>query len=210
MKPQSRAEETCHCNKSLRILLADFPGGRKICYVQSVIATVPAVPTDEAPRTTWREWRGCAPGVAETATRAFTPGRRPSAMSGTCIARSAATWICRAFRASTGLAFSDGCTGCFAPLRIAVPRAAIASSHFGFTIASYPRSNRWNQGQSLIPSRTSVVSRSGTELKPKVDFQRAKRMIAEGDGVRLITAVLLAGQMMTPDKIFVAESCPRQ
>jgi hypothetical protein len=35
-------------------------------------------------------------------------------------------------------------------------------------------------------------------------------MIAKGDGVRLITAVLLAGQMMTPDKIFVAESCPRQ
>jgi len=35
-------------------------------------------------------------------------------------------------------------------------------------------------------------------------------MITKGDGVRLITAVLLAGQMMTPDKFFVAESCPRQ
>jgi hypothetical protein len=33
-------------------------------------------------------------------------------------------------------------------------------------------------------------------------------MITEGDGVRLITAVLFAGQMMTPDKFFVAESCP--
>jgi hypothetical protein len=33
-------------------------------------------------------------------------------------------------------------------------------------------------------------------------------MITKGDGVRLITAVLLAGQMMTPDKILVAESCP--
>jgi hypothetical protein len=35
-------------------------------------------------------------------------------------------------------------------------------------------------------------------------------MIIEGDGVRRITAVLLAGQMMTPDKILVAEPCPRQ
>ncbi len=33
-------------------------------------------------------------------------------------------------------------------------------------------------------------------------------MITEGDGVRLITAVLFAGQMMTPDKFLVAESCP--
>jgi hypothetical protein len=109
-----------------------------------------------------------------------------------------------------GLASSAGCIACSALLRIAALRAAIASSHFAFTIASYPQSNRLDQGQSLIPSTTSVVSHLGTEPKQKVDFQRVKRMIAKGDGVRLITAVLLAGQMMTPDKILVAESCPRQ
>jgi hypothetical protein len=44
--------------------------------------------------------------------------------------------------------------------------------------------------------------------KPAIDFLYFKRMITEGDGVRLITAVLFAGQMMTPDKFLVAESCP--
>jgi hypothetical protein len=109
-----------------------------------------------------------------------------------------------------GLASSEGCIACFALPRIAALRAAIASSHFGFTTASYPCGKHLNQGLSLIPSRTSVVFPSGAERKPKVDFQHAKRMITKGDGVRLITAVLLAGQMMTPDKILVAESCPRQ
>jgi hypothetical protein len=109
-----------------------------------------------------------------------------------------------------GLAYSEECIACSALPRIAALRAAIASSHFGFTTASFPRSNRLNQGRSLIPSRTSLVFPSGTERKPKVDFRRAKRIIAKGDGVRLTTAVLLAGQMMTPDKILVAESCPRQ
>lgn len=37
---------------------------------------------------------------------------------------------------------------------------------------------------------------------------RRQRMITTGDGVRLATAVLLAGQMMTPDRFLVAESCP--
>jgi len=109
-----------------------------------------------------------------------------------------------------GLACSAGCIACFVHLRTAVPRAAIASSHFGFTAASFPRSNPWNQGRSLIPSRTSAVSQSGSERKPMGDFYNAKRIITAGDGVRLTTAVLLAGQMMTPDKFFVAESCPRR
>jgi hypothetical protein len=33
-------------------------------------------------------------------------------------------------------------------------------------------------------------------------------MIGTGDGVRPITAVLFAGQMMTPGKVLAAESCP--
>jgi hypothetical protein len=49
---------------------------------------------------------------------------------------------------------------------------------------------------------------TGTFGKLTIDFHSIKRMIAIGDGVRLITAVLLAGQMMTPDKFLVAESCP--
>ncbi len=195
---------------SLHVFFGKLPGGKKICCVRSVIATVPAVPADGVSRTTWREWLGCAPGAAGPATRAFTPGRLPSDMSGTCIAECAATWTCRAFQANMGWARSPGCFACFVLLPIAAPCAAIAFSHFGFTAASYLRSNPWNQGSSLIPSRTSVVFPSGTCRKPKVDFHRAKRMITKGDGVRLITAVLLAGQMMTPDKILVAESCPRQ
>jgi hypothetical protein len=63
---------------------------------------------------------------------------------------------------------------------------------------------------SLSPSLTSIVFTSGTQGDPKVDFHHTKRMITKGDGVRLITAVLLAGQMMTPDKFLVAESCPRR
>jgi hypothetical protein len=143
-------------------LFCRLPGGRKFCCVRPVIATVPAVPADEVQRTIWRGWQGCAPGVAELATCAFTPGRHRSTMSGMCIAKSAATWTCRAFRATMALACSAGCTAYFALLRIAALHAAIASSHFGFTAASYRRSNPWNQGRSLIPSRTSVVSPSGT------------------------------------------------
>jgi hypothetical protein len=189
---------------------ADFPGVKKICFVRSVIATVPAVPEGAVSRTTWRVWQGCARGDAETATSAFTPGRLPSDMSGTCIAECAATWICREFQASTGWACSPGCFACFALPRIAVPCAGIAFSHFGYTAASRPRSIPWSQGRSRIPSRTSAVFPSGTFRKPKVDFHNAKRMITKGDGVRLITAVHMAGQMMTPDKFLVAESCPRQ
>jgi hypothetical protein len=109
-----------------------------------------------------------------------------------------------------GWACWPGCFACFEFLRIAVARAGIAFSHFGFTAALSPRSNPWNRGRSLIPSRTSIVFLSGTHRKPKIDFHHAKCMILKGDGVRLITAVLLAGQMMTPDKFLVAESCPRR
>ena len=109
-----------------------------------------------------------------------------------------------------GLGSLEGCIAYFALPRIDALRAAIASSHFEFTTASYPRGNHLNQGRSLIPFRTSVVFPFGTERKLKVDFPHAKRMITKGDGVRLLTAVLLAGQMMTPDKFLVAESCPRQ
>ena len=190
--------------------LPDFSGVKKICYVRSALATVPAVPADAVSRTTWREWQGCAPGAAESVTRVFTPGRHPSAMSGTCIVGCAATWTCSAFRASMEWACSPGSFACFAYLRIAVPRAGIAFSHFIFTAASYPSSNPWNPGRSLTPSRTNADFNSGTSRKPKVDFHHAERMITKGDGVRLLTAVLLAGQMMTPDKFLVAESCPRQ
>jgi hypothetical protein len=109
-----------------------------------------------------------------------------------------------------GWACWPGCFACFVFLRIAVARAGIVFSHFGYTAALSPRSNPWNQGRSLIPSRTSIVLPSGTDRKPKIDFYPAKCMILKGDGVRLITAVLLAGQMMTPDKFLVAESCPRR
>jgi hypothetical protein len=210
MEPHPRADGTCHFNKSSRILFAAFLGVKRICYVRSVIATVPVVPEGVVSRTTWREWQGCAPGGAGPATRAFSPGRLPSDMSGTCIAECAAIWTCSVFRANMGWACSPGCFACFAFLLIAVPRAGIAFSHFGFTAASYPRSIPWNQGRSLIPSRTSVAFPSGAYRKPKVDFHYAERMITKGDGVRLLTAVLLAGQMMTPDKFLVAESCPRQ
>jgi len=210
MEPQFLADGTCHSHKSSRILFVDFPGVKTACSVRSVIATVPAVRAGALSRITWREWQGCAPGAAGPATRAFMPGRPLSAMSGTCIADCAATWTCRVFRASTGWACSAGCFDCFARPRIAAPCAGIAFSPFGFTAASYPRSNPWNPVRSLIPSRTDLVFPSGTSRKAKVDFLRAESMITKGDGVRLITAVLLAGQMMTPDKFLVAESCPRQ
>ena len=144
----------------------DFPGVKRICYVRSVIATVPAVPEGEVSGTTWREWQGCVPGGAGPATRAFTPGRPPSDMSGTCIAECAATWTCSAFRASMGWACSLGCIACFAFPRIAVPRAGTAFSHFGFTAESSPRSIPWNHGQSLIPSPTSVVSPRNWCIEP--------------------------------------------
>jgi hypothetical protein len=166
MEPHSRADGTCHINKSSRILFADFPGVKRICYVRSVIATVPAVPEGVVSRTTWREWQGCAPGGAGPATRAFTPGRLPSDMSGTCIAECAATWTCSAFRASMGWACSPGCFACFAFPRIAAPHAGIAFSHSGFTAALSPRSIPWNQGRSLIPSRTSVVSPRNWCIEP--------------------------------------------
>ena len=188
----------------------DFRGVKKICCVRPVIATVPAVPADAVSRTTFWEWQGCAPGAAVLATRAFTPGRLPSVISGTCIADCAATWTCSAFRVNMEWACSPGCIACFACLPIAAPRAGIAFSHFGFTVALFQLSKPWYQRRNLIPFRTSVVFNSGTERKPKVDFHPLKRMMAKGDGVRLTTAVLLAGQMMTPDKFLVAESCPRQ
>jgi hypothetical protein len=188
----------------------DFPGVKKICFVRSVIATVPAGPGEEVSRTTSWEWPGCGPGAAGLVTRAFTPGRLPSDISGTSIAECAATWICSAFRASMEWACSPGCIVCSAFPRIVAPLAGIAFSRFGFTAASSPRSNPWNPGRSLIPCRTSLVFHHGTGREPRVDFHPAKRMIAKGDGVRLITAVLLAGQMMTPDKFLVAESCSRQ
>ena len=191
---------------------SDFPGVKKICYVRSVIATVPAVPAGGVSKTTWWDWYGCAPGVAGPATRAFLPGRPPSDMSRTCTAECAATWTCSAFRASTGWACWPGFIACFEFLRIAAPRAAIGFSHFGFTAASFPRSNPWSRSGAAVSSRPSLASFSPPEQQgdPKVDFHHTKRMITKGDGVRLITAVLLAGQMMTPDKFLVAESCPRR
>jgi len=54
----------------------------------------------------------------------------------------------------------------------------------------------------LLPRNTGV---------PKwIDFFWFPVMMSKGDGVRRITAVLLAGQMMTPDKDLVAGSCVRQ
>jgi hypothetical protein len=188
----------------------DFPGVKRNCYVRSVIATVPAVPADAVSGTTWRESQGCGLGVAEPATIASTPGQLPSGMSGMCTAGCAATWTCSAFRASMVWDCSPWCIDCFECPLIGVLRAGIASSHFRSTAALYRRNSLWSQGWSLIPSRTSIVFNSITHEKPKVDFRHVKRMIAKGDGVRLITAVLLAGQMMTPDKFLVAESCPRQ
>lgn len=140
-KPQFSEDGTCHTHNTSRILFGDFPGVKIACFVRSVIATVPAVLAGVASRTTWREWPGCAPGAAAPATLAFTPGRRPLAMCGMCIAECAAIWICLAFRASTGWANSHGCSGCFGRPRIDVLCAGIASSHFGFTAASHLRSN---------------------------------------------------------------------
>lgn len=103
-----------------------------------------------------------------------------------------------------------GCFAFSAPQPIDVLRAGIDFFRFGCIAASFPRSTPWNRGRSLIPSRIRFVFTSGTYRKAKVDFRHAKRMITKGDGVRLTTAVLLAGQMMTPDKFLVAEPCPRQ
>ena len=187
-----------------------FPGVKRICCVRSVIATVPAVPADEVSMIIWREEQGCAPGVAEFAIPVFTPGPLPSDMSGMCTAVCAATWMCSAFRANTGWECSRGFFACFVFPRIVARPAGIAFSLFKCTAALCPLSNPSNKGRSHTPSRTDVVFDSITGQKPKVDFHPAKRMITKGDGVRLITAVLLAGQMMTPDKFLVAESCPRQ
>lgn len=105
-------------------------------------------------------------------------------------------------------ACSAGCTACFALLRIAALLAGIAFSRFGFTAALYPRSSLWSRKRIRIPYPNSPVFSSTPFGKRKVDFHRVKRIITNGDGVRLTTAVLLAGQMMTPDKFLVAEPCP--
>jgi hypothetical protein len=108
------------------------------------------------------------------------------------------------------LACSAGSIDCFASPPIDAHLAGIGFSPFGFTAALFPHPTPWSQARNPIPFRTSVVFNYGTFRARNVDFQKAKRMMAKGDGVRLITAVLLAGQMMTPDKLLVAESCPRQ
>jgi hypothetical protein len=140
----------------------DFPGVKKICFVRSVTATVPAGPGEEVSRITSWEWPGCGPGAAGPVTRASTPGRLLSDISGTCIAECAATWTCSAFRANMEWACSPGCIACSAFPRIAAPPAGIAFSLFAFTAALPPHSNPWNPGRSLIPSRTSLVFHSGT------------------------------------------------
>ena len=117
---------------------------------------------------------------------------------------------CRVFRASTGSAISLGCcAGCVLP-RTAAPCAEIGFSHFGFTGESCLRKIRWNPEWNHIPPRTSNWIPCRICGEAKIDIHPANRMIIDGDGVRLITAVLLAGQMMTPDKILVAEPCLRQ
>jgi hypothetical protein len=189
---------------------ADFPGVKRICCARSVKATVPAVPADVVSRITLWEWQGCALGVAVRVTRGFTLGPLPSDICGMCIADCAATWICSAFRASMDRACWLGYFASVAFLLIAARRAGIASSHFEFTAALFPLSNPWSPVQKLIPSRTRIVLLSATLWEQRIDFPQAVHMIVIGDGVRLITAVQLAGQMMTPDKYFVAESCPRQ
>jgi hypothetical protein len=65
--------------------------------------------------------------------------------------------------------------------------------------------------EARVSCRSALRKRSnstGTFGKPAIDFHSFKRMITKGEGVRLITAVLSVGQMMTPDKFLVAESCP--
>jgi hypothetical protein len=103
-----------------------------------------------------------------------------------------------------------GFTACFDFPRIAAPPAGTDFSHSGFTVALLPSNNPLNREWKLIPSRTSCVSVHGMLAYLAVDFFCAERMMARGDGVRRITAVPLAGQMMTPDKFLVAEPCPRQ
>jgi hypothetical protein len=156
MEPQRCADGTCHGNKSSRMLFRP-PRGKEICCVRSVIATVPAAPADEVSTTTWREWQGCALGAAEPVIRVFSPGQLPSNMPGTCTAECAATWTCRASPANMGWACLRGCFACCGFPRIAVPRAAIASSHSGFTVVLFLRSKPWNRGRSPIPSCTSAV-----------------------------------------------------
>src|SRR5450631_2913251 len=131
-------------------------------------------------------------------------------MCAMCIAGCAAIWMCSAFPANTVWECWPGYTACFALPPIVARLAAIAFSHFAFTAASYPPNSRWSQGLSREPFRTSAKLSSAKIRESIVDFHGGIRMIAKGDGVRLITAVHLAGQMMTPDKILVAEPCPRQ
>ena len=191
----------------------DFPGVKRICYARSVIATVPVVPDDVASKTTSWDLRGSVPGDARLANRDFLRGRLPSAMSPTFTAECAATWICSAFQASMGWVPWPGYFDCFAFPLIAALRAAIASSHSECTGGLFRPSNPWSPGRFLIRSRTSHVTLCRIVGERKIDFPPAKRMMTRGDGVRLITAVLFAGQMMTPDKFLfflVAESCPRQ
>jgi hypothetical protein len=107
-------------------------------------------------------------------------------------------------------AYLPGCSVSYASLPIAARLAGIAFFPSVFTAALFPRSTPCNPARNLIPSRSSLVFNFGTAGKGMVDFPCLVRMMAHGDGVRLITAVLLAGQMMTPDKYIVAEPCPRQ
>ncbi len=191
---------------------SDFPGVKIICYALSVIATVPGVLADVVSRTTSWAWPGCARGAAVPATRVSTRGRLPSDTWRSCTAGCAEIWICSASRAITGWACSPGYFACFAFPLIVAPHAAIVFFRFASIAASYPRRSPLNRER--LPTLTrpciSAVFRCGTFRKAKVDFRIAKRMMTKGDGVRLITAVLLAGQMMTPDKFLVAEPCSRQ
>jgi hypothetical protein len=127
-----------------------------------------------------------------------------------CIAGCAAIWMCSASPANTVWECWPGYTVCFAHPRIVARLAAIAFSHFAFIAALCPPNSRWSRGRSRKPFRTSPELSSRKIRESIVDFHGGIRMIAEGDGVRLITAVHFAGQMMTPDKILVAEPCPRQ
>jgi hypothetical protein len=132
-------------------------GEKKICCVPSAIATVRAVLAEAAPRTTWLERQSSALGGAGPAPRVFMPGRPRWNMPGTCIAKSAATWTCRVFRANTGSAISPGYSECCALPRIAAPCAEIGFSRFGFTgescLRNIPLNPEWNH----IPHRASGV-----------------------------------------------------
>jgi hypothetical protein len=133
-----------------------------------------------------------------------------SGMSGTCTAECAATWTCSAFRANMAWECLPGSIACFDFPRTAAPPAGTGFSHSGFTAALLPSNSPLNREWKLIPSRTSRVSVHGMLPYLAVDFSCVERIMARGDGVRRITAVPSAGQMMTPDKFLVAEPCPRQ